>query len=241
METAPIDVTVHLLFAFDVGYEIDLNRGRSVLSGEKVTLARRKRTPESIRYRPAPLRVSVDAAGFALPGFQSQESRPLAEIALFDFGAISLHVQHRVRVDRAGLSGLAGALADAAPLTAAARLTLGPWIERVKPLVEGFELSELSEEYVVFQLDAIEPDWLGSNADWVAGLVRLETEPLCETEVKEATRLSLSYAPNDVVVVDWAAALVADRECEDTVQVLEYANVQLLEFRHIDDRLDDRL
>ncbi len=29
--------------------------------------------------------------------------------------------------------------------------------------------------------------------------------------------------------------------CADTLQIIEFANVQLLEFRHIDDRLDDRL
>src|SRR5262249_31058028 len=32
-----------------------------------------------------------------------------------------------------------------------------------------------------------------------------------------------------------------DHECADTLQVIEFANVQLLEYRHIDDRLDDRL
>jgi hypothetical protein len=35
--------------------------------------------------------------------------------------------------------------------------------------------------------------------------------------------------------------VVADAECADTLQIIEFANVQLLEFRHIDDRLDDRL
>ncbi len=43
------------------------------------------------------------------------------------------------------------------------------------------------------------------------------------------------------MVLDWAAGFVADTECADTLQVIEFANVQLLEFRHIDDRLDDRL
>jgi hypothetical protein len=43
------------------------------------------------------------------------------------------------------------------------------------------------------------------------------------------------------VTLDWAAGFVADRDCADTLQVIEFANVQLLEFRHIDDRLDDRL
>jgi hypothetical protein len=46
---------------------------------------------------------------------------------------------------------------------------------------------------------------------------------------------------NDLVILDWAAGLIADRDCADTLQIIEFANVQLLEFRHIDDRLDDRL
>ena len=62
-----------------------------------------------------------------------------------------------------------------------------------------------------------------------------------DDEVREATRLALSYTPNDLVVLDWAAGFVADADCADTLQVIEFANVQLLEFRHIDDRLDDRL
>ena len=42
-------------------------------------------------------------------------------------------------------------------------------------------------------------------------------------------------------MLDWAAGFIIDPECADTLQVIEFANVQLLEFRHIDDRLDDRL
>ena len=42
-------------------------------------------------------------------------------------------------------------------------------------------------------------------------------------------------------MLQWAAGVVADPECADILQVIEFANVQLLEFRHIDDRLNDRL
>src|SRR5262249_9604178 len=99
----------------------------------------------------------------------------------------------------------------------------------------------ISEEYVVFQIADARPDWLASHRDWIAGLVRLESSPLSGTEVMEATRLSLSYTENDLVTLDWAAGFVADRDCADTLQVIEFANVHLLEFRPIDARLDDRL
>jgi hypothetical protein len=241
MTTEDLEATIHLAFAFDVGYEIDLERGRGLLSGESGVLARRRRTPESIRYRPAPLRIAIDGTGLALPGTLECLGRPRAELSLFDFGAVSLMVQHQVRATPEELVALAAELADPGPLVAAARLTLGPWFERIRPVVEGYELSELSEEYVVFQLGEVGPEWLPANAPWVAQLLRMEAQPLSGHEVAEATRLRLSYASNDLVVLDWAAGLVADRDCADTLQVIEFANVQLLEFRHIDDRLDDRL
>lgn len=237
----PLDVTIHLAFAFDIGYEIDLERGRGLLAGESGNLPRRRRTPESIRYRPAPVRVGLDVEALKLPGGVATVGSPRGELSLFDFGAASLMVQYPVRVTIAELMALAGELAEPAPLTASARRLLAPWFERIRPAVVGFEVSDLSEEYILFQLGEVEPGWHAENAGLVASLVRLESGPLSAEEVREANRLHLAYAPNDVVVLDWAAGVVADRECADTLQVIEFANVQLLEYRHIDDRLDDRL
>src|SRR5262249_38897352 len=45
----------------------------------------------------------------------------------------------------------------------------------------------------------------------------------------------------DLFVADWPAAVLIDRDCEETLQVIELANVQLLEYRHIDTRLDNSL
>jgi hypothetical protein len=240
----PIDATIHLSFAFDIGFEIDLERARALLAAGSGELARRRRTPESIRYRPAPLRTAIDAAGLTLPlpgGAGGTPPKPRADLTVYDFGAISLAAQFPVRLEAGELLALAGALSDSAPLGAAARRVLAPWVERLRPAVDGFELSDLSEEYVIFQVLERRADWLEEHADWIAGLVRLEADPLSREEVAEATRLSLSYTPEDLVTLDWAAGFVADRDCADTLQVIEFANVQLLEFRHIDDRLDDRL
>ncbi len=236
-----LDATIHLAFAFDIGYEIDLDRARAMLPGESGLLARRRRTPDSIQYRPAPLRLTLDASGMALPGGLAT-TRPLrAELTVFDFAAISLMVQFPVRASASELLELAGNLAEPSPLNVAARLVVNPWIERLKPVVDGFEVSDLIEEYIVFQLGDVKPDWIATNTDWIAGLIRLESGPLSAAEVREATKLGFSYTPDDLVMLDWAAGFVADRDCADTLQVIEFANVQLLEFRHIDDRLDDRL
>jgi hypothetical protein len=231
---------IHLAFAFDVGYEIDLDRARPLLSAEAGTLARRKRTPESLEYRPTPLRVSLDASGLALPGV-APSAPPRAELSIFDFGAISLLVSFPIKLDEAAMLALADDLAEPSAMVAAAKLVISPWLERIKPMVTEFKLSDLGEEYIVFQLGEQTPSWFASHREWIAGLVRLDSGPLGESEVHEANRLSLSYRPTDLVTLDWAAGFVADKTCADLLQVIEFANVQLLEFRHIDDRLDDRL
>jgi hypothetical protein len=237
----PLAVVVHLAFAFDIGDEINLDLARQMLQGELGQIPRRKRTPESIGYRPAPIRVPLEPTGIHLPGDCQVVRNPRAELTLFDFGAVSLAVQFPLSASPSALLQLAGRLAEPAPLNEAARALLVPWIDRLRPAVLDFSLSTMSEEYIVFQLADRRTDWLDRHAGWIAGLVRLETEPLSEDEVREATKLALSYTPTDLVVLDWAAGFVADTECADTLQVIEFANVQLLEFRHIDDRLDDRL
>jgi hypothetical protein len=236
-----LDATIHLAFAFDIGYEIDLDRARAMLPVESGLLARRRRTPESIQYRPAPLRLTLDASGMALPGGMATTRPPRAELTVFDFAAISLMVQFPVRASPEELLELAENLADPTSLNMAARLVVNPWIERLKPVVDGFEVSDFFEEYVIFQVGDVKPEWIASHTDWIARLIRLEAGPLSQQEVREATRLGFSYTPDDLVMLDWAAGFVADLDCADTLQVIEFANVQLLEFRHIDDRLDDRL
>src|SRR5262249_39222442 len=80
-----------------------------------------------------------------------------------------------------------------------------------------------------------------SQADWLASLVRLDLEPLSPEEVTEALRLRISYTADDLFVADWPAAVLIDQDCEETLQVIEFANLQLLEYRNIDRRLDDSL
>jgi hypothetical protein len=59
--------------------------------------------------------------------------------------------------------------------------------------------------------------------------------------VAEALKHRIHYTPDDLLVPEWSAAVLIDTQCDETLQTIEFANLQLLEFRHIDDRLDDRL
>jgi hypothetical protein len=83
--------------------------------------------------------------------------------------------------------------------------------------------------------------WLAGHGREVAALLAgVEPERLSDRQVAEVLRQQRSLEKTDLVVVDWDAALVVDleRTPEDVLYVLELANLQLEEFRVMDQTLD---
>jgi hypothetical protein len=240
----PLRGTLHIYVAFDWGDEVDLNRARALLPAESHVLPRRRRTPSSIGYRPLPLRSRLTPIGLVLPDVGAIEAP--AEVTVFDFAAVSLAMHIAFDLPGTGLSRLAEWLADPEPIVQAARRALEPLHQRILPAIQKPSWQDdLSEEYFVFQLPPGEvpppPELLTTHSGWLTGLVRLESGLLGAEEIAEAMRLYIRYNPDDLFVPDWAAAVLVDRECDETLQTIEFANLQLLEFRHIDNRLDDSL
>jgi hypothetical protein len=246
-----LDAILHIYIAFDWGDEVDLELARRLMPGEPQALPRRPRTPPSLAYRPAPLRFPLADVGLDLPELGRVAAS--AEATLFDFAVVSLDLRVPFQVTAEAMPRLASGLADTAALVEAARASLKPLFERLEPAIARPVWSDLSEEYVVFQFSPAGAAAIGAEAgaplethvlqrrEWLAALVRLEAEPLSAEEMAEALRLRLSYSPADVFIADWPAAVLFDQDCEDTLHVIEFANVQLLEFREIDRRLDDRM
>jgi len=86
-------------------------------------------------------------------------------------------------------------------------------------------------------------DWLAENRRRVAALLNEERDPnrISRQEANESTGKYLSYYDADLVVADWDAALVIDepRYFDETLYVMELANVQLTELEAYDRMLDD--
>jgi len=105
------------------------------------------------------------------------------------------------------------------------------------------------EAYTVFCLTDLggEADanvWIDQHRTEVAGLLT-ETagEKLSEAQVSEVLRIHRSFERTDSVVIDWDAALIVDVTgyVDDVLYALELANLQLEEFRFMDQRLDKYL
>jgi hypothetical protein len=230
--------TLHIYVAFDWGDEILLERVRHVVPATTQELPRRRRTPLSFIYRPAPLRAPLENVTLNLAELGTLSAS--ASVTLFDFGAVSVafHVPFAAAPD--ALLRFAGSLAVSAPLIQKAREVAEPIHRQVLPAIQGPLWHDMSEEYFVFHFG---PEALPQTTDlaWLAGMVHLESLPLSADEIGEALRSRLSYSPEDLFVPDWAAAVLVDRECDDTLHAIAFANLQLLEFRHIDNRLDESL
>ena len=118
-------------------------------AGERIPLSRRRRTPSSISYRPAPLHSSLPSAQLPLeiPG-----GGPVTtEATLFDFGGVSIGIEIPFQATAAELLQLADSLADADPLVRVARQTSERLFETLRPAIRAARWSELSEEYIVFR------------------------------------------------------------------------------------------
>src|SRR5437867_3181985 len=88
-------------------------------------------------------------------------------------------------------------------------------------------------------------NWLRANRREVAALLTQEPDidHLSKQEADESTGRFLSYYERDVVVIDWDAALIIDdpQNIDETLYVMELANLQLAELEAYDRILDEAL
>jgi hypothetical protein len=87
--------------------------------------------------------------------------------------------------------------------------------------------------------------WFQAHRRQIAALLTQEEkmERLSKQEAEESTARYLSYYDNDVVVLDWDAALLVDEppDFDETLYIMELANLQLAELEAYDRLLDDAL
>jgi hypothetical protein len=237
--------TVVYLYAFDVANEIRTSQVGEVLSQKPFPFQIRVGTtaPRDVPlYRPLtiglqPVRYDSSVGPVTLKPF----------VKLFDVGVLSISYEvafevtslgelvpyHQLRVPDGSLTELAERL------SAQVAESLRPYM--VRPTQEH----PSAEAYTVFCLEGLQGtarDWVSGHRAEIAALLNEESDParLAATQVDETLRHALSYTSEDVAVIDWDAALVTDPAgyYDDVLYMIELANLQLEEYRLLDDRLD---
>jgi hypothetical protein len=237
--------SIRALLLFDISEEIDLQRLHTVLgtSPSKREPAFRHPSPEYVRYEQPPV---VDHLG-ACEAFGGQ---PLeGRIRYYNYGVASVELRtHFTGVGWDGLIRLANRWVLSAELEGRANALLRARLGQTKPALKKPYENWIAEDYYVIQLDPVTfEDGTQLSAEELvrqygmnlAQIVRGEESPLSASERQEVLASSMSYYPMDLLVVGWVAAFVYDTPfaAAPTIDLLEYANTQLLEFRYYDEFL----
>src|ERR1043166_1203231 len=243
------------MFAFDVAYEMTRHPVRDLL-GQPVAeyvFDSSKRNPRHLFfYRPQMVRLPAqERLGPHGP------VRAEFTVKLLPIGALSItvrvpfavqHVEdlvvyHELQFSNGSLNDEVRRLADEV------RRELHSFY--VRPVRQVPE----EEAYTVFCLEAPVVDrdgmaqtaeaWLKAHRRQVAALLTQEPEidRLSHQESEESTQRAISYYEHDLVVVDWDAAIIIDKpnQFDETLYVMELANLQLAELEAYDRILDDAL
>lgn len=96
---------------------------------------------------------------------------------------------------------------------------------QINPIPELFDTVKLKDQY----------------GGIIASTLRFETESLSEVQKDEILASAIGYYRGDLVVVDTDAVFVYDDEYQETVEFIEFANVQHCELRYFDRTLDQQL
>jgi hypothetical protein len=237
--------TCYSIFVYDIAFAIDLNQAeRQIRSATRETIRHKRRAPQYFEYTPAPLRVNQGFEPVRIN--ETFSTDPQVELVVYDFGAVSVIYRISISGDSSRLLSLGEALYENQQLLTDSRLRVESVLKVIQSAASKVNISNFVEDYVIFQVDGFSDtvtteELTTRYAAHIAQILRAETRELSTDEVQDAMSHRISFGKDDVTIVDWNAALVVDKEADDVLTVLEFANVELLEMRFLDQRLDDAL
>jgi hypothetical protein len=244
---APLRGSVLVMIQFDVCEEIRLDILRNLL-GARTAEAVFKKAPAYVRYQRPPVEETLE------PLVLESGERLIGEIKYYDYGVVSLVFELPFAGTWDDLVKISCRWTSDANFESIASRIARQKLERAAPaLVKPYALEAqnsawLQEDYFIFHLREIDgapqaADLLATQGDRIAQVVRGEMAQLAEGERQEVLQSRISYYPNDLAVIGWNAAFIYDTAAgaETAIQLLQYANSQLLEFRHYDELLTREL
>jgi hypothetical protein len=230
-----------LLFLYDVAESIDLDKLRDLLGarGGSAEHAFPRRTPGYVRFEHPPIVEPAEVITVS-PGVNAA-----CPVKYYAFGAIVIQVEVPFECDWNSLVEQGAQWMDAPAVEPLVRELARRRMEQIRPAVTRPTEDWLQESYLVVEIHEIRgaegkqpaaDELLASYGGEMVQLIRGETAPLAPKSTEEALQISLSYYPSDLVVVGSHGAVVYDRaeDAAAVTQVLEYAKMQLLEFRYYD-------
>ena len=236
--------SVHVFFLFEVAESTDLTALRAQLGdvASPATLHDKAGGPEGVRYIQPPLVAPGEALGLGdLRGFA-------VRVKFYDYGVISLMLSRPFEGSWDELTAAGQDLIENDPLEDSATAACQRVVEQSRAALVGVRPSFLREDYVALVANTVEgaPDAeavLERHGTHIAQMLRGERQTLSRQEREEVLRHRFSYLADDLVVPAYNAAFVYDTvgASAATLEMLEFVNSQLLEFRYHDELLESEL
>ncbi|MGA2905443.1 MAG: hypothetical protein ABSD98_16580 [Candidatus Korobacteraceae bacterium] len=226
----------------DVCDEIRLEELRQMLGARRVEPSFKHATPDYVRFANPPVVERLE------PVILPSGEKLALQLKYYDYGVISVLLELAFEADWEGLVQLAARWVPNPELERQAQQIIRRRLDKIAPAIVRLYTDWLSEDYYIFVLSEVPGnprghDLLAQHAPQIAQVLRGEQTPLASNINDDVLQSSLFYYPNDLVTVGWNAALVYDTPAaaETSIQILEYVNSQLLEFRHYDEWLTREL
>jgi len=237
--------TCHAILAYDLAFSVDLNEAERRIKDvkQRETIKHKRRAPQYFQYQPPPLRVTQEVESLSIGNFQTNRG---VDVILYDFGGASVVYHIPIAGPLSNLHDLSHDLYECPTLLEDSRRRVELILKVIDGAVSKPSVSTFVEDYAIYQIDGMSPslsidEIVTEHRQTLAQTLRAETRELSEDEVRDAMSCRISFGRNDLTVVDWNSAIVIDTEAEDIIAVLEFANVELLEMRNLDYRLDNAL
>jgi hypothetical protein len=235
--------SVLVLIQFDVCEEIRLDKLRDLFGARTVSAPAFKHpAPGYVRYKRPPVVEPIE------PLVLDSGERLDGQIKYYDYGVLSVVFELPFSGDWDTLVRLGSRWVWDTDFTSFASLIVTKKLELAAPAMVKPYREWLHEDYFIFHVREIAgspsaSELLATEGQRISQIVRGETMQLSEGERQEILQSRISYYPNDLAVIGWNAAFLYDSVtgAETAIQLLEYANSQLLEFRHYDELLTRQL
>ncbi len=234
--------SVLVLIQFDVCEEIRLDALRNIFGARRQEASFKHPAPGYVRFQRPPVVEPVE------PLILESGERLDVQIKYYDYGVLSVVFELPFSGDWDTLVRLASRWVWDTDFTSFAQKIVKQKIERARPALVKLYDGWLHEDYFVFHVRDIAgnpsaAELLAAEGGRIAQIVRGENVPLSDGEQQEIMQSKISYYPNDLAVISWNGAFLYDSTAgaETVIQLLEYANSQLLEFRHYDELLTREL
>jgi hypothetical protein len=239
---ATLQGSIVVLNLYDIAEEIKLADLPPLIGGTRLSPTFKPPAPAYVRFERPPVIEPLP------PLSLSTGERFEATLQYYDYGVVSVLLRFGFSGTWDELQQLAGRWVSGTIFDELCRNTVRERLTKVGAALVKPYSNWLIEDYSVIHLHTIPgttngAELLQEHGKEISQIVRGEMTPLADQERMEVLQGYMSYYPNDLIVAGWNAAFIFDTPAgaEPTIRLLEYANSQLLQFRHYDEMLTREL